>query len=406
MSAALEFRGVDILFAQSKAGKKHLVPAAQALRAGATRADIATRYGVIAGVVDANLSVQAGQICVLVGLSGSGKSTLLRAANGLNPVSSGAVLLQDGATTVDVASCDRSTLRGLRRRRIAMVFQQFGLLPWRSVRANVGLGLELRGESRERQQQIVAEKLELVGLSQWAERSVGELSGGMQQRVGLARAFATDADILLMDEPFSALDPLIRTRLQDELLSLQARVRKTIVFVTHDMNEAMRLGNQISILDGGRIVQTGTATDIVTRPGNDYVAAFVQHMNPLTVLTAGMVMQPLAQLQREQSTVWLDARHHCKVELDAQGHPHSGWCAGQTLAVLAGAAAAGAGACLVQVPQQCTLQELVEILDASGQPVLVTEAGGLVGVCGSAEIVAALSRHHQALPGTGAASSG
>ncbi len=404
MSAALEFRDVDILFAQSKAGQKNLGAATAALHAGATRADIATRYGVIAGVVGANLSVQAGQICVLVGLSGSGKSTLMRAANGLNRVSSGAVLLQDGATTVNVASCDARTLRGLRRRRIAMVFQQFGLLPWRSVRANVGFGLELRGESHARLQQIVDEKLELVGLSQWAERSVGELSGGMQQRVGLARAFATDADILLMDEPFSALDPLIRTRLQDELLSLQARVKKTIVFVTHDMNEAMRLGNQISILDGGRIVQTGTATDIVTRPSNDYVAAFVQHINPLTVLTARMAMLPLAQLQREHSSVWLDARRYCKVELDSQGRPQSGWCAGQTLSVVADVAAARAGAhgSLVQVPGHCTLQELVEIHDASGQPVLVTDESGLIGVCGSTQIIAALNRHRQTQPATAA----
>ncbi len=397
MSAALEFCDVDILFAQSKAGQKNLPAATAALHAGATRAEIATRYGVIAGVVGASLSVPPGQICVLVGLSGSGKSTLMRAANGLNRVSSGKVLLQDGAATVDVASCDAGTLRRLRRSRIAMVFQQFGLLPWRSVRANVGFGLELRGESPSRLRQIVDEKLELVGLSQWAERSVGELSGGMQQRVGLARAFATDADILLMDEPFSALDPLIRTRLQDELLSLQARVRKTIVFVTHDMNEAMRLGNQISILDGGRIVQSGTATDIVTRPANDYVAAFVQHMNPLTVLTATMAMLPLAQLHREQSSVWLDARRYCKVELDAEGRPVSGWCAGQTLTLVADASAARAATnrCLVQVPGHSTLAELVELHDASGQPVLVTDASGLIGVCGAEQIIGALTRHRQ-----------
>jgi glycine betaine/proline transport system ATP-binding protein len=401
LSAALEFRGVDILFAQNPAGRKNLGAAAQALRAGASRAEVATRFGVIAGVVNANLGVQAGQICVLVGLSGSGKSTLLRAANGLNQVSSGKVLLQDGATTVNVASCDQRTLRGLRRRRIAMVFQQFGLLPWRSVRANVGLGLELRGESRERQRQIVDEKLELVGLSQWAERSVAELSGGMQQRVGLARAFATDADILLMDEPFSALDPLIRTRLQDELLSLQARVRKTILFVTHDMNEAMRLGNQISILDGGRMVQTGTASEIVTRPCNDYVAAFVQHMNPLTVLTAAMVMRPVAQLRREQSTLWLDEQGHTKVQLDAEGRAQTARCADQALALVPLEAATGAasGPRLVVVPGECTLQTLVEIQDATAQPVLVTDASGPIGVCGSAQIVSALSRHRQPLAG-------
>ena len=172
-----------------------------------------------------------------------------------------------------------------------MVFQQFGLLPWRTVEDNVGLGLELRGESADARRRIVAEKLELVGLTQWADRQVAELSGGMQQRVGLARAFATDADILLMDEPFSALDPLIRTKLQDELLALQERVKKTILFVSHDLDEALRLGDRISIMQNGRIVQTGTAQDIVLRPADDYVAEFVQHMNPLTVLTGAMVMR-------------------------------------------------------------------------------------------------------------------
>ena len=156
------------------------------------------------------------------------------------------------------ANCDPTTLRRVRRERIAMVFQQFGLLPWRTVRDNVGFGLELRGDPPRGAASIVDEKLELVGLSQWAERYVSELSGGMQQRVGLARAFATDADILLMDEPFSALDPLIRGKLQGELLALQERVKKTILFVSHDLDEALRLGDRISILEGGRIVQTGS----------------------------------------------------------------------------------------------------------------------------------------------------
>jgi glycine betaine/proline transport system ATP-binding protein len=291
------------------------------------------------------------------------------------------VLLQDGSELVNVASCDGGTLRRLRRRRIAMVFQQFGLLPWRSVRANVGLGLELRGDSREQQRQLVDEKLELVGLSQWADRPVAELSGGMQQRVGLARAFATDADILLMDEPFSALDPLIRSRLQDELLSLQARVHKTILFVTHDMNEALRLGNQISILDGGRIVQTGTVSDIVTRPCNDYVAAFVRHMNPLTVLTAEMVMQPLAELHGEQSWVWLDAERHLKLQTGPQGQALLAWRDGVALEIAAfeaGEALNGAPR-LIRVPAGCSLQAVVAIHRSSSLPFRVEGAAGLAG---------------------------
>jgi glycine betaine/proline transport system ATP-binding protein len=400
VSAALEFRQVSILFAQGRTSQRNLGKARQALRDGATREDIASQFGVNVGVFDASLRVESGQICVLVGLSGSGKSTLLRAANGLNRVTSGDVLLQDGTELVNVASCDKRTLRGLRRRRIAMVFQQFGLLPWRSVRANVGLGLELRGETREHQRQLVDEKLELVGLSQWADRPVGELSGGMQQRVGLARAFATDADILLMDEPFSALDPLIRSRLQDELLSLQARVQKTILFVTHDMNEALRLGNQVSILEGGRIVQTGTVSDIVTRPCNDYVAAFVRHMNPLTVLTAEMVMQPMAELHSEQSWVWLDAERRLKLQTDLQGRALMAWRDGVVLdiaALEAGDAANGAPR-LMRVPGSCSLQAVVAIHRSSNLPVLVDGVAGLAGVCGAAQIVAALDRHRQSAP--------
>src|SRR6267378_7071544 len=192
------------------------------------RSDIAEKTGVVVGVANASLSVERGAISVLMGLSGSGKSTLLRAANGLNRVTRGQVLVGDGDTIVDIGvTCDPATLRRIRRLRVAMVFQQFGLLPWRTVRENVGLGLELRGDSPDERRRIIDQQLELVGLSQWGERHCSALSGGMQQRVGLARALATDADILLMDEPFSALDPLIRRKLQDELLALQERVRRT-----------------------------------------------------------------------------------------------------------------------------------------------------------------------------------
>ena len=171
-----------------------------------------------------------------------------------------------------------------------MVFQQFALLPWRSVVENVALGLELAGEPKEKRLAKAREVLATVNLQDWAEKKVSELSGGMQQRVGLARAFATDAEILLMDEPFSALDPLIRNRLQDELLQLQEKMHCTIVFVTHDLEEAVKLGNTITIMEGGRIVQTGRPEDIVLRPANGYVADFVAHLNPLSVLTAADAM--------------------------------------------------------------------------------------------------------------------
>jgi glycine betaine/proline transport system ATP-binding protein len=192
---------------------------------------------------------------------------------------------------VSVTHAKPEMLRGLRLSHIAMVFQQFGLLPWRTVRENVGLGLELAGQSAEQRRAKVDQQLALVNLTQWADRRVGELSGGMQQRVGLARAFVTDAPILLMDEPFSALDPLIRARLQDELLDLQAKLKRTIIFVSHDLDEAFKLGNRIALMEGGRIVQIGTAREIIANPISDYVADFVAHMNPLGVLTARDVME-------------------------------------------------------------------------------------------------------------------
>lgn len=262
---------------------------------GRSRAEIQQETGQVLGVHDCSLDVAEGEILVLMGLSGSGKSTLLRAVNGLNPVCRGAAHVCDGNALVDVTHADPATLRRIRLHRVAMVFQQFGLLPWRSVRENVGLGLELAGMSRAERHDRVDVQLELVNLTQWAERRVGELSGGMQQRVGLARAFATEAPILLMDEPFSALDPLIRAKLQDELLEVQATLKRTIVFVSHDLDEAFKLGNRIAIMEGGRIVQCGTPQEIFTTPATPYVAEFVAHMNPLAVLRAEDVMQPSAQ---------------------------------------------------------------------------------------------------------------
>jgi glycine betaine/proline transport system ATP-binding protein len=259
---------------------------------GRTRAEVQEASGQILGVHDCSLTVGRGEILVLMGLSGSGKSTLLRGVNALNPVVRGEVRVHDGAEMVSVTRAGPDSLRRLRLNHIAMVFQAFGLLPWRTVRENVGLGLELAGLSAAQRRDRVDVQLALVNLTQWADRQVGELSGGMQQRVGLARAFVTQAPILLMDEPFSALDPLIRTRLQDELLDLQAKLKRTIVFVSHDLDEAFKLGNRIALMEGGRIVQCGTAREIIANPVSDYVQDFVAHMNPLGVLTARDVMRP------------------------------------------------------------------------------------------------------------------
>ncbi len=230
------------------------------------------------------------------------------------------MLVKDGSRMVDVASCDEATLRHIRQKQVAMVFQQFALLPWRTVRENAGLGLELAGMPLDERNAKVDKQLKLVGLEQWANKYVHELSGGMQQRVGLARAFATEAPILLMDEPFSALDPLIRTKLQDELLQLQKQIKKTIVFVSHDLEEALKIGNRITIMEGGRIVQSGTPEDIVLRPANDYVRDFIANVNPLSVLTAWNVMRALHELDRDKDGwVWLDPRKTTKFKLDAGG---------------------------------------------------------------------------------------
>ncbi|MBC2834341.1 choline ABC transporter ATP-binding protein [Paragemmobacter straminiformis] len=282
---AVEFDRVSIVFGDNPDRALPLMDQ------GMSRAEVQEKTGQVLGVHDCSLTVAEGEILVLMGLSGSGKSTLLRGVNALNPVVRGEVRVSDGNKMVSVTKADPETLRKLRLSRIAMVFQAFGLLPWRSVRENVGLGLELAGQTPAQRKARVDEQLALVNLSQWAERKVGELSGGMQQRVGLARAFVTQAPILLMDEPFSALDPLIRARLQDELLDLQAKLKRTIIFVSHDLDEAFKIGNRIALMEGGRIVQCGTAREIIANPVSDYVADFVAHMNPLGVLTARDVMQ-------------------------------------------------------------------------------------------------------------------
>ena len=395
MSTAVEFKNVDILFSsEGRDGRRAKRDALVALDAGKSRADIQSEYGVIVGVAGANLKVEQGEISVLMGLSGSGKSTLLRAANGLNPVVRGSVLVGNGESTIDVATCDAKQMRKLRRERVAMVFQQFGLLPWRTVRDNVGFGLELRGEPKARRDAIVSEKLELVGLSQWAGRYVAELSGGMQQRVGLARAFATDADILLMDEPFSALDPLIRGKLQDELLELQSRVKKTILFVSHDMDEALRLGDRITILQNGRIIQTGSADDIVLAPADDYVAEFVRHMNPMTVLTGSMIMQRRAHLQADGTAVWLDGARRYRLSLDdfdramdltIDGTPHA------LNHIRDEAEVEHAHEGLSVVPATVALQSIIKLKQRTGHPVLVSDQDRIVGVCCESDIIRALA---------------
>lgn len=259
--------------------------AVQKLRSGTGR-DALRADGTTAAVIDASFTVEPGQIFVVMGLSGSGKSTLLRMLNGLLEPTSGQVLF-DGE---DLTALSPAQLRHVRSTRISMVFQHFALFPHRSVLENAAYGLEVQGVPRAERHRRAAEALELTGLAGWEKSWPDELSGGMQQRVGLARALATDADLLLMDESFSALDPLIRRDMQDQLLELQKRLKKTIVFITHDLNEAMRLGDRIAVMRDGEIVQLGTAEDILVTPANEYVASFTQDVDRTRVLTAGAIM--------------------------------------------------------------------------------------------------------------------
>ena len=392
---AVEFYDVDVVFGKDPAAALAL------LDAGEDRPAILAQTNQVVGVAGASIAIEEGEVCVLMGLSGSGKSTLLRCVNGLNKVSRGQVLVRDGASMVDVARCDAATLRRLRSNRIAMVFQQFALLPWRTVAENVGLGLELRGMGKAERERIVGDKLKLVGLEQWADKFAHELSGGMQQRVGLARAFATDADILLMDEPFSALDPLIRDHLQDELLDLQRSLKKTIVFVSHDLDEALKIGTHIAIMDGGRIVQYGEPEQIVLNPANAYVAEFVAHMNPLNVLRGGSLMTPVAELRRDGDAVLLDRAGRLRLTLDGDGRPVGVTLDGEAAEILAyDPAAAGdlsarlaAGRiAVIAASTQMSMRAAIELRQASGHPVALVEEGRLVGVCGDEEIYRGILR--------------
>lgn len=235
------------------------------------------------GVQDASFEIYAGEIFVIMGLSGSGKSTMVRMLNRLIEPTSGKVLIDNE----NIVEMDDVQLVKLRRAKLSMVFQSFALMPHMTVLQNAAFGLEMDGIDKETREKRALEALEQVGLDAWAESMPDELSGGMQQRVGLARGLAVDPDILLMDEAFSALDPLIRTEMQDELLKLQAKSKRTIVFISHDLDEAMRIGDRIAIMEGGRVVQVGTPEEILQNPADDYVRAFFRGVDPTNILTAG-----------------------------------------------------------------------------------------------------------------------
>ena len=256
------------------------------LQGGRSREDLRAQ-GLTAAVIDASFSVDPGEIFVVMGLSGSGKSTLIRMVNGLLPATAGELRIGDEV----LSKMSPAQVREVRRRRISMVFQNFALLPHRTVGENAAYGLEVSGMNRSDREKKAREALEMVGLKGWDGYRPSALSGGMQQRVGLARALASGTDVMLMDEAFSALDPLIRRDMQDQLVDLQQRLEKTILFITHDLNEAMRIGDRIAMMRDGRIVQVGTSEEILNEPANDYVAKFIQDVDRTRVLVAGAVME-------------------------------------------------------------------------------------------------------------------
>lgn len=272
----IEVKGIYKLF--GKQPQKWLAAA----QSGMSKEELLAKSGHTLGLRDISLNIEAGSIHVIMGLSGSGKSTLIRHFNRLIEPTAGQILV-DGQ---DVTALAPRELEKFRQQKMSMVFQRFGLFPHRSVLDNAAYGLKVQGVKRSEREEKALYWLEQVGLKGFEKQFPHQLSGGMQQRVGLARALATDAEILLMDEAFSALDPLIRREMQDQLLVLQEKLHKTIVFITHDLDEALRIGNRIAILKDGELVQEGSPEDILLRPANDYVAAFLQDVNRSKVLTA------------------------------------------------------------------------------------------------------------------------
>lgn len=362
---------------------------------GMDRQQIMDQTGLIVGVQDASLEIQEGEICVLMGLSGSGKSSLLRTLNGLNPITRGSLEIKDGDRTINLADCNAATLRHLRTNRVSMVFQKFALMPWLNVLDNVAFGLEMKGVDKKTRQKQAMEKLDMVGLTEWAHSMPSELSGGMQQRVGLARAFAMDTDILLMDEPFSALDPLIRAQLQDELIELQRNLKKTILFVSHDLDEALKIGSHIGIMESAKIIQHGEPQDIVLNPENEYVESFVAHTNPLNVLLGETLMTPTEHLQQKGDRIILDQSHHYWVELE-QGQvvkagkgeteiPLNTWLPGD---------GDGTSGQFIMTDAEISMRDAVNLRYSSRLPVLITQNQKFAGVLNDNNFYYALLGKH------------
>ncbi|HCE2108750.1 choline ABC transporter ATP-binding protein [Vibrio parahaemolyticus] len=382
---AITIENLDVVFGQQQSQALTL------LDQGKSRQEIIDETGQVVGVDNVSLTVKRGEICVLMGLSGSGKSSLLRTVNGLNEISRGSLKIQDGDDMVELANCNEQTLRHLRTHRVSMVFQKFALMPWLTVLDNVAFGLEMQGIGKAERRAKAREQLEMVGLSEWESKFPHELSGGMQQRVGLARAFAMDTDILLMDEPFSALDPLIRAQLQDELILLQEKLNKTILFVSHDLDEALKIGNNIAIMESGKLIQHGKPEQIILAPETDYVADFVAHTNPLNVLKGRSLMKSSDALVREEERVLICPDKEIWVTQEPKGLSLSD--SEQSLIQWVSESSNlddVESNSLVQVSPNISMREAIELKQRSNQPLLLVEDDKLVGVLSDHELYDAL----------------
>ena len=294
MDSAIEIKNVWKIFGNNS---KEALNAIQ--NENISKQEALEKYNSVIGVSDVSFNVKKGEIFCVMGLSGSGKSTLVRHINRLLEPTSGQILINNE----DVMKFDAKSLQDLRNKKIGMVFQNFALMPHRSVLDNIAMPLEIRGISKNDRLDAANKILDIVELQGWGNKFAHELSGGMQQRVGLARALAADPDVLLMDEPFSALDPLIRRQLQAEFIKLSKQMKKTTVFITHDLDEAVRVGHRIAIMRDGKVIQIGTPEEIVMKPADDYVADFVKGISRLKIVQAKSIMQPVEKFEKEFGSI-------------------------------------------------------------------------------------------------------
>ncbi|WP_318468471.1 choline ABC transporter ATP-binding protein [Photobacterium leiognathi] len=383
---AITINNLDVVFGDKQQQALAL------LDQGKSRQQIIDETNQVVGVNNVSLQIKEGEICVLMGLSGSGKSSLLRAVNGLNDISRGELLIKDGEQTVDLANCSKAQLQHLRTHRVSMVFQKFALMPWLTVIDNVAFGLEMQNIPKKERHQRAREQLEMVGLAEWEDKYPSELSGGMQQRVGLARAFVMDTDILLMDEPFSALDPLIRAQLQDELLALQSKLNKTILFVSHDLDEALKIGNNIAIMESGELIQHGKPEEIVLNPKTGYVRDFVAHTNPLNVLKGRSLMTPVNALEQQGNTykvcdadeLWI-AQNEDTLSIVNEGHVDClSWQITDAIPSHIN------DTTIVMVSPDISMRDAIELKRLNNKPLLMVENNQLVGVLHNKDVYNAL----------------